>query len=470
MRMLIAIALALGLFGMVASADAASCTPGTDCYCDKVRGGVLNDTALLFCEDFEAPTLRLDQGVGNGAPYYGPWYDATGDSGNRGLNSYWNRLYGNGDSGLWANGQPGSPTVGSNCTYALCVGALTWDSSNRWDANSFNPLMAIFDAAADFTAEDATLTAPSNTANGGSNGCFDGNACLAYRMPAGNNNGIKGEATFSAVTEIGMTMAMAYPVNSLSSGIWGTVGTPASWKHNEWSTVENTSSGFDGAFVFYNQTGPRSGIPFAGFFGDFSSPFQYAGSITKEAGLNGGVGNADLIGDGLGIYWNTPGDGYVQATDWPEGTWGCIRGHWKIVGSEQQYKVWFQGPNDTEERLIFDLAWTTSTLDNASGYAGMKWNPYANTNQGGGYVESTELTFRYEDNLHVRQGVPVSCAQIGFEGGAAQEQPETTHSMDTTWVVRTTAISIFFALLLWGIYVAGFGTSARNGTRMVGRP
>ena len=51
---------------------AASCTPGTDCYCDCVRNttgqyknatcqskGIIGDaTALLMCEDFEAPTLK----------------------------------------------------------------------------------------------------------------------------------------------------------------------------------------------------------------------------------------------------------------------------------------------------------------------------------------------------------------------------------------------------------------------------
>jgi hypothetical protein len=45
-------------------------------------------------------------------------------------------------------------------------------------------------------------------------------------------------------------------------------------------------------------------------------------------------------------------------------------------------------------------------------------NTYQNTNAGAqyGYVATTQLNFRYEDNMHVTAGMPVSCAQIGFVG------------------------------------------------------
>ena len=46
----------------VGVAFGASCTDGTDCYCDRVNGGDLNDPNLLFCEDWEAPTLYDDTG------------------------------------------------------------------------------------------------------------------------------------------------------------------------------------------------------------------------------------------------------------------------------------------------------------------------------------------------------------------------------------------------------------------------
>ena len=74
MRFLLALVLFLPLF-----ANAASCTDGTDCYCDNVAdsGHADYDANLLMCEDFEAVTLR-DTGTsreGDGSPNYGPWYD-----------------------------------------------------------------------------------------------------------------------------------------------------------------------------------------------------------------------------------------------------------------------------------------------------------------------------------------------------------------------------------------------------------
>jgi len=400
------------------------CTAGTDCYCDKVKNvsDPLYDANLLFCEDFEAPTMRLNQGVGNGAPYYGPWYDSTGWAGggnNRGFNSYWSKVYGGGTDGfLWLSNsnQPPSPQYGSACSVpasAFCGGGLgccsghkTWDSENRWDGNNYSPMMAIYDSASDFDAEIASMEAPTNTAGGGPAGCFDGNACLAFRIQVGATSGIAGEAGFTAVTEVGLTMAIAYPNNSLSSGIWGTDALPAAWKHNEWTTA-NPDSGKDGLFIFYNQNGPRSGRPFAGFFSAFETQ-NYSGSIIAET-----LGRASA--SALGVDWNTPTN-YSQTTDWPEGTWGCVRGHWKITGSTQRMRVWFQGPGMSSEREIVDVTFETSTLDNRSGYMGMAWNAYANANSGTGYVPTTELTFRYEDNVHARAGTPVSCAQIGFTG------------------------------------------------------
>jgi hypothetical protein len=334
-------------------------------------------------------------------------------TGNRGNNSYWNRKYGNGVSSfLFRSGEPASPTLGSPCTFSLCTGAKVWERSDLWSANAYGPQLAIFTQSSDFSFELSSLAAPSNKAGGGS-GVFDGNANLAYRIAPGRTHGIAGEAQFASGTRnIGMTMAVAYPSNSLSSGIWGTSSIPAAWKHNEWGTVYNTSGGFDGLFIFYNQVGPRSGIPFAGFLGAFRDQgYTNCGSIVAT------VGNAQCIGSGLGIYWNSPGN-YSQPTDWPFGTWGCVRGYLENAGlANMRMRIWFQGPSMTSERLIIDFTANGTQLDNRNGYSNMKWNAYANTNQGGGYTPTTALTFRYEDNVHVRAGTPVSCAQIGFTGG-----------------------------------------------------
>ena len=103
-------------------ANAASCTAGTDCYCDKVAsGGSLEDANLLFCEDFEAPSMRdYDTSRdGDGAPYYGNFVDHNDGGGftcNRGGNSYWYQNYQTPGSGNWLAGEPGgTPNLGCNC-------------------------------------------------------------------------------------------------------------------------------------------------------------------------------------------------------------------------------------------------------------------------------------------------------------------------------------------------------------------
>ena len=130
------------------------CTPGTNCYCDKVKGGALNDPLLLFCEDFEAPTLTTNTGLGNGAPYYGPWYDDTGLTNDRGRNSYWNQKYGNGVSSfLFSSGEPANPALGRPCAFALCTGAKVWERNDLWSANAYDPQLAFFTQSSDFSFE-----------------------------------------------------------------------------------------------------------------------------------------------------------------------------------------------------------------------------------------------------------------------------------------------------------------------------
>ena len=394
---------------------AAPCQDGVDCYCDKVKNtsSPLYDPAILICEDFESHGLYQNVPVGTSAPSYGPWYDATGQAGNRGVNSYWNKNYGNGVSSFgFRSGEPANPALGSPCSFSLCTGSKVWERNNLWSANAYNPQIAFFTQPSDFNFELGSLTAPTNKAGGGS-GVFDGNANLVHRIGPGVTHGIAGEKAFGVTRTIGYTGAIAYPINSDSSGIWGGNGGPnASWKHNEWATVYTPNGGWDGLFIFYNQNGPRNGRPFAGFFGSFQDRACKSGSIVAT------LGTASCTADQTALVWNTPAN-YSQPTDWPWGTWGCVRGFMENAGlSNQRMRVWFQGPNMTSERLIIDITVDGTTLDSKNGYNGLKWNAYANTNQGTGYVASTALTFRYEDNVHVRAGTPVSCSQIGFVGGS----------------------------------------------------
>jgi hypothetical protein len=213
-------------------------------------------------------------------------------------------------------------------------------------------------------------------------------------------------------------MAVGYPTNAFTAGIIGpTDGSAnASWKHNEWATTY-TDIGLDGLFIFYNQQA-RSLFPFAGFLGSFKDQNDtHCGQAIVT------VGSTYCAGSGLGIGWRA--GNYSQATDFPLGTWGCVRGFIENAGlSNQRMRIWFQGPNMTSERLILDFTMDASQLDNKQGYKAMVWNAYANTNSGFGYIPSTQVTFRYEDNVHARAGTPVPCSQIGFTGGADTVPPE----------------------------------------------
>src|SRR5262245_50902416 len=184
---------------------AAPCTYGTDCYCDCAKfttgqyanascqaQGIPGDaTALLWCEDFDAPSLTCvgadapacASRIGAEGPAYGPPYDnAKHDPAYRGGNAYWYRRYGPGVNGtLWAGGQPPfPPTYGSVCggnppntNLGYLCGTLMWDATNRWQANSIAAVAAFRDQ--DFNAEIPSLGVPSNKSGGGS-GAFAGNA------------------------------------------------------------------------------------------------------------------------------------------------------------------------------------------------------------------------------------------------------------------------------------------------------
>lgn len=435
--------IAVGLLALAAPSFAA-CTYGTDCYCDKVVpvAGTYYDSSLLLCEDFEAPTMRSNTGSGTttasargsgGTNAYGPWYDQTGDSGDRGYNSYWNKTYGNGDNNLWTTGQPASPTVGSACTYATCVGLKVWHPSDLWDANAYTPTVAIFTQSSDYTSEIGSLTVPTNTASG-SAGVFDGNATLVHRMAAGQTTGIIGQATWTTATEVGLTQAIGYASNATSVGIWGPVGTNASWKHNEWRTVNSPNCGYDGIFLMYNQQS-RNSWPFAGFLGGFGDCGGYGvgstngivSSYCSSVVATVGTASCDTAGSNgryNAVNWQADTTLYQQTRDFPEGTYGCVRGHMSGLGTTSaRMRIWFTptaGPNSGTELLILDFTYNDdsgSGFDNSAGYKGIKWNSYANTNQGGGYVATATTTFRYEDNVHIRTGTPVSCSQIGFGTG-----------------------------------------------------
>ena len=99
---------------------------------------------------------------------------------------------------------------------------------------------------------------------------------------------------------------------------------------------------------------------------------------------------------------------YNQARDFPFGTWGCHQAHISGMGtSNMTLRLWHNGV------LIFHLANFNGGVLQNKYYDVVNLNAYANANQSGG-SPTTQTTYRYQDNVHVRTGAPVSCQQIGF--------------------------------------------------------
>jgi hypothetical protein len=118
------------------------------------------------------------------------------------------------------------------------------------------------------------------------------------------------------------------------------------------------------------------------------------------------------------LHFTAQSGDYSQPRHWPIGAWGCVRGHFQHLGlANTSIKIWFTGP-DGEERPVIDVSNLDTRLFKVgrdNGYDRFMWNSYANANipraSAGGTVETT---FRYEDNVHIRAGAPVSCSQIGY--------------------------------------------------------
>jgi hypothetical protein len=393
--------------------EAASCTRGVDCYCDRVKNAAapIYDASLLICEDFEAPTLHDDTGFGGGPPNYGPWYDNTGQLAFRGNNSYWVRTYGDAIGNCkWQPGAPATPTVGFTCTVGSgTCGAGAWRADDRWQANSFSCIDIVRNG--EFGAEDANVLAP---INGGVPGVFDGNQSFAHRIGAGapHTSGVLGEKHFTTqFSSIGITMGLALPTNIVSTGVFN-----EPWKGN-YLTVPDGSQ----MWPFGTHTGGTisGGAPF-GHGLIYYITERESGCNAKLAAANVRKGNVFCDSSEL-MYYPDPAV-YSMSRDWPLGTWGCVQGHFQNLNSTNfSVKIWMNN------LLVVDFdGFDDRGLKTKDGIGTYAFNGYSNANQGSGHIATTSVAYRYEDNIHVRAGAPVSCAQIGFlgtSGGAPPSAP-----------------------------------------------
>jgi hypothetical protein len=263
--------------------------------------------------------------------------------------------------------------------------------------------MEIF-RSGDFKWEVPTLTEPANASGGGSGG-FDGAYSLGFRILAGQYSSVLGEVAWTPTNHLGITYAVAFPTNLHTSRI-----TQSAWKFNEFLSADGWAK--DGLAGF-GEAGPTTQFPFYGFMLVSGSCPSAVASIVQTVGtMNCSFDNTYVLFHGA--------TSFLQSRDWPLGTWGCIRAEVDFrTKTNGRIRHWFQGQGDTSETLVLDISGINfNHVYQGQGIGGMWWNGYANANQGIGEPPTLQTTYRYEDNMHVRNGAPVTCAQIGFTGGS----------------------------------------------------
>src|SRR4029450_3227734 len=325
-----------------------------------------------------------------------------------GVNSYWRNNYAQGPAGFWKYPDPAAPTRGQPCNlgpgspngYQGCTGSIPYHPTNLWNGNNFNPMIYVH-RAVDTTQEVATLSDPGLPPG-------RGRQFMGFRVR--NPGPILGEKFWPAapVTTIGQTQAFG-----VSSNMANTTVLNYAWKGNEF--------GAGGLWMFgYQQNAPDDSFPFSGFM------FYAQGVGVTQATCNANKGT-DVVGHSecnldTAIYFWATSPTYSRARDWPDGTWGCVRGHISGMGTaNMRIQEWFQHVGDSSETLVLDIQNINASFLKDKSYSNFMFDTYSNYGSNVGPLP--EAVYRYEDNLHLRNGSPGSCGAIGFDGSVQPPPP-----------------------------------------------
>lgn len=409
--------------------------------------GIPIDTRVRLCEDYESPTLT-DDGTGrasfegDGAPSFGPVYDVSSthggycqnDSDWRGANGYWLCTHGTTGSGTcWEGGEPASPLYGDPCgnTGFQCdCPVAIWTPGDKWNAGT-DAGIAVWKDNDTWNTEEASLPSAGPLCPDGSRGACDDFQVGGIRIPPGGSmtigtsvwhvNNPSWPNTAGDIDHFGYTYITGYsstiddPPCDPGSGRCSMLYAP--WKHTEWSTGMGGYRDFQPFFLGQSDSGGVSKFPTGGFIipeapcsipAECSSFYSSCSNSTTMSATEGQV-NCPSGWTGTLFYWSADSS-YDQATNFPWDTQHCIQVELKGIGG-----------STTAGHLIVKIDGVTYVeivnmdLSHQNGFTGAVFDGYSNTNTNENDYHSVETVYRYEDNMHVRQGPPPPCPDMFLE-------------------------------------------------------
>jgi len=420
--------------------------------------GIPIDTARRKCEDWEAPTLRF-RGTCSGdaskycisdadctgfgtcsaqwdnntsAPLYGPPFATSGGSGFRGFGGYYLQTYPGSTGGHaqgWSNLTPATPTYGNTCN-VTGIGDETcyfgvWSPGNPWQLSKPNGL-AIFNTPYDngvWNNEEATLPANGPLCPDASRGNCDDRQLGAYRIGPGQGSYFDSGLNFpegGAVTRLGYTTIIGYSSTFQHSGATcddatldqcAIGGGWAAFKHMEWGPFQN--------FFMGAQRGSNTIAPMVGFFWRASG----IGIDYQCSGAAASTGFVDCIpGNGGVLYFGALSGNYNRNTNFAWDTLHCVQ-----VDSVYSTNPNQGGTHDGQVKMYLDgikLVDATGIDTGGTSISTVSMDVYMNLNNnpcnisalgdsgGGTLCHTVDTAYRYEDNIHIRQGPPAPCPEM----------------------------------------------------------
>ena len=373
------------------SVTTTQCVDGVDCRCDQLVQTYGSD--IVFCEDFENPTL--------GNP--GVWQTTGGGWGGQaysGINMWCKGLVDQIPRN--ATSIPDNDMTNNNgCVYLLERGDA---SSQPGDGPSETGI-----PLADQTFDgNTTLMQTVRPPDPGFTVTATDGSVWALQQPGGfhGNAGLD-----RLVTSFGITSAR-YTATGITAG-------SVAWKGNQYTPANAALTGT------YNTT---SCSPYPTGIGTNLEPYsgtmwKFDSSDPNDQTMTNNVGSSCSTGTTIKTV---PAE---QATPLaPRGEWVCQQVQYENWGQTNgRVRHWIDG------QLVIDTDIDLSTVDNSwietdgTGLLNFKWNNYWNGNSLGGPsiwdgvlgsknqgYGGTNWSGRLQDNLVIKEGAPVSCAEIGF--------------------------------------------------------